>query len=150
VLLSLRFPRTFVNAGCIFFLIAGSLLLAIGTHFDNALISQIGYIMTVMLHYSVALTLMMIILEYYPCSSFCSVLVIALSSQTAGRLASVWAYSNNLTDDDRALMIVMPSCAFYVISALVITESPRYLIDNNILKLEQLLVSISEVNDLKT
>jgi hypothetical protein len=62
---------------------------------------------------------------------------------TLGKLGALWVYAGELDERQWALMVVVPCCAFYILSLLFVRESPRYWIDNNIAYAEQLLRRIA-------
>ena len=97
------------------------------------------------MHFSVSLLLMMIVLEYYPIKYFGKLLLVALMSQTMGKLVAVFVKASKVSLAQWSLMAVLPTCLIYVFAALVVAESPRHWIDRNISKAEKLLHDITQV-----
>jgi len=68
---------------------------------------------------------------------------------TIGKMVSVSVFSSDMSVQSISLFILLPCCVVYIFSLILYSESPRYLIDHDINKAENLLKIISDANGLR-
>lgn len=96
-----------------------------------------------------SLNIMMIMLEYVKANDYPIIWGLSMLGFTVGKFIAVSLVTQSLSNKQWFLNVLLPICIFYLITIILIEESPRYWIDQNIGIAEKLLHKISEQNKIK-
>ena len=78
----------------------------------------------------------MVVIEYLPKFRFGLIWFIGIFSLTIGKLIGLWLYESEINDQNWSTYIVLPCAIMYLLTMIIVKESPRYWIDHNITKAE--------------
>lgn len=144
--LSFHFSRTLINAVSIFGIVAGALVMTLGASLGDRYTFLAGEFTISLLHYSVSQNLLMVAIEYFPKSNYGLLWFIAMTAFTLGKLLALWIYQGQLADTQWATYVALPCAALYLLTLVLVRESPRYWIDHNLTSAEELLRDIAQTN----
>lgn len=145
--MSLSYSRHYINAIASVLVFIGAIIVMVAIEIEDFSIGKIiGVSFISTFHYCLTINILFIAMEFFQKEQYPQLICLALLSFTCGRAVSVAIVHYVESQQALAAYVILPSSALFILILPLYSESPRFLIDQNIPKAEKLIKSITKMN----